>query len=100
LRVDALAHQRWRWVLPQVEGTDRTGCARHRVGHGARSGRPAADAFDDGLEVLERGPAATADGVDPEILDELGQRLGQREWLQRIERLAAAQVDRDTRVRD
>jgi hypothetical protein len=50
--------------------------------------------------MLERGAATTTDDVHPEILDELGQCFGQPEWLERVQRLPPAKIDRNSSVGD
>ena len=47
LGIDAFADERRRRVLPEVEGTDRAGRARHRISHETRSGGLARHALDD-----------------------------------------------------
>src|SRR5207237_8438380 len=99
-RVYPLADQRRRWILTQFERPDRAGHTRRRIGHDPRPGRLPRDAFDNSLQMLEGGPAAPAHSVDAEIVDELGQRFGQAWRFERVQRLAATQVDRDTGIRN
>ena len=100
LCVYPLADQRWRWILPQFERTDRAGRTGCSIGHDPRPGRLPSDAFDNSLQMLEGGPAAPAHSVDAEIVDELGQRFGQAWRFERVQRLAATEVDRNTGIRN
>ena len=100
LGIDAFADERGRRILAQIERADRARRARPRSGDHTRARRMARYATAHALQMLETRATAAADRVHAEVLDELGQRLGQPIGIERVQRFAAAEIDRDPRVRD